>query len=62
MRVVYTIEALADLDGILNYIANYYPLFQNRSKIDFTRSLHALPDGQRVRRKSPNVPVFGCCR
>jgi toxin ParE1/3/4 len=34
MRVVYTAEALADLDGILDYIANYYPAisgaFQNR--------------------------------
>jgi len=34
MKVVYTTEALADLDGILNYIANHYPAisepFQNR--------------------------------
>jgi toxin ParE1/3/4 len=34
MRVVYTTEALADLDGILNYIANNYPAiseaFQDR--------------------------------
>lgn len=34
MRVVYTTEALADLDGILGYIANNYPAiseaFQNR--------------------------------
>jgi toxin ParE1/3/4 len=34
MRVVYTTEALADLDDILDYIANHYPTisdaFQNR--------------------------------
>ena len=34
MRVVYTTEALADLDGIFDYIANHYPAifetFQNR--------------------------------
>ena len=34
MKVVYTVEALADLDGILRYIASYYPAiseaFENR--------------------------------
>jgi toxin ParE1/3/4 len=35
MRVVYTTEAIADLDGIFDYIADYYPAaisdaFQNR--------------------------------
>jgi toxin ParE1/3/4 len=34
MRVVYTTEAIADLDGIFDYIANHYPAisdaFQNR--------------------------------
>lgn len=34
MRVVYTTEALADLDDIFDYIANHYPAisgaFQNR--------------------------------
>jgi plasmid stabilization system protein ParE len=34
MRVVYTTEALSDLDGIFDYIANHYPAisdaFQNR--------------------------------
>ena len=25
MRVVYTTEALADLDGIFDYVANHYP-------------------------------------
>jgi plasmid stabilization system protein ParE len=34
MKVVYTTEALADLDGILSYIANNYPAiseaFENR--------------------------------
>ena len=40
MKVVYTTEALADLDGMLSYIANNYPVFPRRSKIDFTPSLH----------------------
>jgi plasmid stabilization system protein ParE len=34
MKVVYTTEAIADLDGIFDYIANHYPAisdaFQNR--------------------------------
>jgi plasmid stabilization system protein ParE len=34
MRVVYTTEALADLDGIFDFIANHYPAisgaFENR--------------------------------
>jgi toxin ParE1/3/4 len=34
MKVVYTTEALADLDGIFDYIANHYPAisgaFENR--------------------------------
>ncbi len=29
MKVVYTIEAVTDLDGILNYIANHYPAISN---------------------------------
>jgi toxin ParE1/3/4 len=41
MRVVYTAEALADLDGIFDYIANHYPAisdaFQNRLHAVITR-------------------------
>ena len=46
MRVVYITEALADLDGIFDCIANNYPLFPMRSKIGLTQSLRASPDGQ----------------
>ena len=37
MKVVYTTEALADLDGIFDYIANHYPAIPMRSNIGFTR-------------------------
>lgn len=52
MKVVYTTEALADLDGIFDYIANHSLLFPERSKIGFTGSLRVSPDGRRARRKS----------
>ena len=58
MRVVYTTEALADLDGIFDCIANNYPLFPMRSKIGFTRSLRASPDGQRAHKKFPSGREF----
>jgi plasmid stabilization system protein ParE len=38
MKVVYTTEALADLDGILNYIANHYPAISEA----FENRLHAV--------------------
>jgi toxin ParE1/3/4 len=38
MRVVYTVEALADLDGILRYIANRYPAISEA----FENRLHAV--------------------
>jgi hypothetical protein len=58
MRVVYTTEAIADLDGIFNYIANHTPLFPMRSKIGFTQSSRASPDGQRAHRKFPSGREF----
>lgn len=38
MKVVYTVEALADLDGILRYIANHYPAISEA----FENRLHAV--------------------
>jgi toxin ParE1/3/4 len=38
MRVVYTVEALADLDGILRYIANHHPAISEA----FENRLHAV--------------------
>lgn len=38
MRVVYTTDALADLDGIFDYIANHYPTISNA----FQNRLHAV--------------------
>ena len=38
MKVVYITEALADLDGILNYIANNYPAISEA----FENRLHAV--------------------
>ena len=58
MRVVYTTEALADLDGIFDYIANITRLFSRRFKIGFTRSLRASPDGQRAHKKFPSDREF----
>jgi plasmid stabilization system protein ParE len=59
MRVVYTTEALADLDGIFDYIVNpITPPFPMRSKIGFTRSLRASPDGQRAHKKFPSGRAF----
>ena len=55
MRVVYTTEAIADLDGIFDYIT---PLLPMRSKIGFTRSSRASPDGQRAHRKFPSGREF----
>jgi toxin ParE1/3/4 len=38
MKVVYTTEALADLDGIFDYIANHYPAISDA----FQHRLHAI--------------------
>ena len=58
MRVVYTTEALADLDGIFDYIANHYPAifetFQNRLHAVIAR----VADGQRAHRKFPSGREF----
>jgi plasmid stabilization system protein ParE len=59
MRVVYTTEALADLDDIFDYIATHYPAI---SKIGFPRSLRASPDGQRAHRKFPSGREFASHR
>ena len=57
MRVVYTTEAIADLDGIFDYIANHYPAISDA----FQNRLHAViasPDGQRAHRKFPSGREF----
>ena len=38
MKVVYTTEALADLDGIFDYIANHYPAISG----EFENRLHGV--------------------
>jgi plasmid stabilization system protein ParE len=56
MKVVYTTEALADLDGIFDYIAHHYPTISGA----FQHRLHAVfaPDGQRAHRKFPSDREF----
>jgi plasmid stabilization system protein ParE len=58
MRVAYTTEAIADLDGIFDYIANHYPTISDA----FQNRLHAViarvPDGQRAHRKFPSGREF----
>ena len=58
MRVVYITEAIADLDGIFDYIANQYPA----SSDTFQNRLHAVmrasPDGQRAHRKFRSGRAF----
>ncbi len=60
MRVVYTAEALADLDGIFDYIANHYPAiseaFQNRLHAVTTRVARWPESAQEVRER-PGVRI-----
>jgi len=58
MRVVYTTEAIADLDGIFDYIANHYPAISDAFQIGFTQSSRASPDGRRAHRKFPSGREF----
>jgi toxin ParE1/3/4 len=57
MRVTYTIEAIADLDGIFDYIANHYPTisdaFQNRLHARIAR----WPESAREVSERPGVRV-----
>ena len=60
MRVVYTTEALADLDGIFDYIANNYPAisdaFQNRLRAVIARVARWPESAQEVSER-PGVRV-----
>jgi toxin ParE1/3/4 len=60
MRVVYTAEALADLDGIFDYIANHYPdisdALQNRLHGVVTRIARWPESAQEVSER-PGVRV-----
>ena len=65
MKVVYTTEALADLDGILSYIANHYPAisaaFQNRLRAAVTRVWRWPESAQEVAER-PGVRVVPLIR
>jgi plasmid stabilization system protein ParE len=54
MRVVYTTEALADLESILDYITNHYPAISEAFQIDFAPSLRVLSDGRKAHRRLPS--------
>jgi plasmid stabilization system protein ParE len=69
MRVVYTTEALADLDGIFDYIANHYPAisgaFENRLHGVIARiarwpeSAQEVSDRPGVRRTARPISIQG---
>ena len=65
MKVVYTTEALADLDGILSYIANHYPAiseaFQNRLHAAVTR-VSRWPESAQEVAERPGVRVVPLIR
>ena len=65
MKVVYTTEALADLDGILSYIANHYPAiseaFQNRLRAAVTR-VSRWPESAQEVAERPGVRVVPLIR
>jgi len=60
MRVVYTDEALQDLDGILGYIAQHYPsvstAFENRLRTA-VRRISAWPQSAPQVEQRPHVRV-----
>jgi toxin ParE1/3/4 len=65
MRVVYTTEALADLEGILSYIANHYPAisgaFQNRLHAVIAR-VSRWPESAQEVAERPGVRVVPLIR
>jgi toxin ParE1/3/4 len=65
MRVLYTTEALADLDGILSYIANHYPAiseaFQNRFHAVIAR-VASWPESAQEVAERPGVRVVPLIR
>jgi len=58
MKVVYTTEALADLDGIFDYIANHYPAISDAFQHRLHAVMRASADGQRAHRKFPSAREF----
>jgi plasmid stabilization system protein ParE len=65
MRVVYTTEALAELDGIFNYIASHYPAisdaFQNRFHAVIAR-ISRWPESAQEVAERPGVRVVPLIR
>jgi toxin ParE1/3/4 len=65
MRVVYTTEALTDLDDILSYIANHYPAiseaFQNRLHAVIVR-VSRWPESAQEVAERPGVRVVPLIR
>ena len=65
MKVVFTTEALADLDGILSYIAKHYPAiseaFQNRLHAVIAR-IAKWPESAQVVAERPGVRVVPLIR
>ena len=65
MRVIYTTEALADLDGIFSYIAKHYPTisdaFQNRLRT-VTARISRWPESAQEVAERPGVRVVPLIR
>lgn len=62
MKVVFTTEALADLDDILDYIAIITPLFPGHSEAGLTPFLHVLDGGRKAHRKCPFDRAYASLR
>ena len=65
MRVVYTTEALADLEGVLSYIGEHYPAisgpFQNRLRTVIAR-VSRWPESAQEVAERPGVRVVPLIR
>jgi len=57
MKVVYTEEALRNLDDIDDYIRQNYPTIRKHSAFASSSSSRASPNGRRARKRWPVNPA-----
>jgi plasmid stabilization system protein ParE len=62
MKVIFTEEAVRDLDGILEYIAANYPTISTSFEKRLRAVLRASGHGRRVRKRSQSGRTCAWCR